>query len=297
MQLDIMLPFWGKPEYLFSTVESVLQQDSDRWRLVVVDDQYPDERVPDYFRTLNHPRVEYHRNPINLGITDNYRKCLSLSRSDYMMFLGCDDILKPNYVSTILADIARYPGVDIIQPRVHPIDADGSLTFPLQDMVKRIVQPSVSRTPREIDGQVAAASLMTGDWLYWPSLTFKRQRLLETPFRDGFPLIQDLAIVVDILTSGGRLLLDPTECFHYRRHSTSASSSRILDGTRFQGERRYFTLAAQQFRAQGWKTAELHAKLHLTSRLYALTLLPAAIVDESRSRAVPVLLKHMFRTT
>ena len=44
--LDIMLPFWGEPRYLYETVEAVLRQTDERWRLTVVDDCYPDPKVP-----------------------------------------------------------------------------------------------------------------------------------------------------------------------------------------------------------------------------------------------------------
>ena len=67
--LDIMLPFWGEPRYLYETVEAVLNQTDERWHLTVVDDCYPDPDVPQYFKHLGHPRVVYIRNGKNLGIT------------------------------------------------------------------------------------------------------------------------------------------------------------------------------------------------------------------------------------
>ena len=63
--LDIMLPFWGEPRYLYETVESVLSQTDERWHLTVVDDCYPDSRVPEYFERLDHPQVTYIRNEKN----------------------------------------------------------------------------------------------------------------------------------------------------------------------------------------------------------------------------------------
>ncbi len=295
MKLDIMLPYWGSPDYLFETVESVLHQDSDAWRLVVVDDRYPDERVPEYFAKVDDPRVTYVRNEVNLGITANYERCLELVESEYMMFLGCDDVMHPNYVSSILTAIAKYPNIDIIQPAVQPIDEKSAPVKTLGDTIKDVLRPSTRRGPRIISGESAAATLLTGDWLYWPSLTFRTQSLRDTPFRDSFPLIQDLAVVVDILAAGGRILVEPTLCFSYRRHESSASGSKLMDGTRFAGERRYFDLAREAMLANGWTRAARAARLHGTSRLYAASLLPKAVRTRDGA-AVKSLFKHIFAT-
>lgn len=290
MTLDIMIPFWGNPGYLFETVRSVLAQDDPNWRLVVVDDCYPDDRVAKCFEQIDDPRVEYTRNETNLGITENYKRCLQLSRSDYLMFLGCDDLLLPNFVSVVQKDIEENPSIDVIQPNVQTIDEIGSVINPLSDRAKALLRPGKTAHRHIITGEPAVSRLLTGDWLYWPSLVFRRDRLLETPFRSGFPLIQDLALIVDILMDGGCILVDSTVCFQYRRHNASASSAKLFEGTRFTDERRYFELAADLARSVGWRRARISANLHLTSRLYALTLLPQAI--RISPQAVAKLTRH-----
>ena len=62
--IDIMLPFWGEPRYLYETVEAVRGQTSDDWRLTVVDDCYPDPSVAEYFARLDDPKVTYIRHEI-----------------------------------------------------------------------------------------------------------------------------------------------------------------------------------------------------------------------------------------
>lgn len=295
MPLDILVPFWGDPALLRETVASVLAQRNGDWLLTVVDDAYPDESVAEWFAGLAEPRITYVRKPVNEGITENYRTCVSLATQDVVVILGCDDVLLPTYVDVVLAAHRRFPEASVIQPGVRVIDQDGSPVAPLADRVKQQVVRPRTRVPRLLAGEELATSLMHGDWLYWPSLAFRRDVLLGTEFRDGMPLIQDLAIVMDVVTAGGSLLLEPTVCFHYRRHRASASSAALLDGRRFAGERAYFELAARQVRALGWRRAEHAARLHLTSRLHALTLLPRALRTDRG--AVPVLLRHAFGPT
>lgn len=290
MPLDILLPFWGDPALLRETVASVLAQRNGDWLLTVVDDAYPDESVAGWFADLDDPRITYVRKPVNEGITANYRTCVSLATQDVVVVLGCDDVLLPDYVDVVLAAHAAFPDAAVIQPGVRIIDETGQVVEPLADRVKqRLLRPR-TRVRRLLAGEELATSLLHGDWLYWPSLAFRRDVLASTEFREGMPLIQDLAIVMDVVVAGGSLLLEPTVCFHYRRHGASASSATLLDGTRFRGERAYFELAAQQVAALGWRRAERAARLHLTSRLHALTLLPQAL--RGQRRRAGVLLRH-----
>ena len=46
--------------------------------------------------------------------------------------------------------------------------------------------------------------------------------------------------------AGETLVVDPTVCFSYRRHTQSASASSLLHGSRFSDERRYYAAAAEQ---------------------------------------------------
>lgn len=294
MTIDVLLPYWGDRGHMEQAVRSVLAQEDTDWRMTVVDDCYPDPWLGPWLADLGDDRISYHRNEPNAGITENYRRCLALATQDIVVFMGCDDVMLPRYLTTVRAAFAAFPGADVVQPGVRVIDETGAERRTLADTVKqRLTMPRV-RGRRVMSGEELAASLLRADWMYWPSLAFSRERLERTPFRDDFPLIQDLALVVDILTAGGSMVLDDTDCFRYRRHSASASSATLLDGRRFAGERRYFALAAAQVRALGWRRAERAARWHLTSRLHALTLLPKAVRLRDPA-AIRTLLTHALR--
>jgi glycosyltransferase involved in cell wall biosynthesis len=291
MPLDILVPYWGDPGMLKETVRSVQSQTSDDWLLTVVDDAYPDPSVAQWFATLDDPRVTYVRHPENVGITENYRRCVQLATQDLVVLLGCDDLLLPRYVEVVLAAHARFPEAALIQPGVQVIDEHGVTVSTLVDTVKQKVTMPRGRGPRLLRGEPLAASLLRADWLYWPSLAFRREVLVRTDFREGLPIIQDLALVIDVAAAGEALLVEPEVCFSYRRHTASASSAKLLDGSRFQGEREYFELAARQMDDLGWPRAARAARLHLTSRLHALTLLPQAALRRDRAAAA-VLARH-----
>ncbi len=293
MTLDIFIPYWGDPEYMKDTVQSVLSQDSDDWDLTIVDDAYPDDTVKKYIAGLDHARITYIRKQKNGGITANYRTCVSLAKHEIMVILGCDDQLLPNYVSTILDAHQQFPDAAIIQPGVQVINETGAVVSTLADTIKqRCVKPR-SQGRQLLSGESLASNLMHGVWLYWPSLAFRTEKIRAVDFRDGYPIIQDVALTMDMIFNGAQLLVEPTVCFSYRRHSSSASSTKLVDGSRFAGERDYFDLAADQARQLGWTRTSRAAKLRLTSRAHALALLPKALGNKN-TVAIKALARHTF---
>ncbi|KAA9111223.1 glycosyltransferase family 2 protein [Microbacterium rhizomatis] len=279
MTIEIFVPFWGDPALLFDAVESVRAQTDPDWRLIVIDDCYPDESVPAYFAAIDDARVSYRRNAVNLGITENYREAIRRATTEHIVILGCDDLLHPHYLDVIRRTISAVSYADVIQPGVQVIDERGRTVRPLVDRVKtRLLAP---RTPEGgigvLTGESMATSLIRGDWLYWPSLAFRTETLRRIDFRDGLPIIQDLALLMDIAFDGGTLAYNPVTAFSYRRHGQSASQTTLLDGRRFRDERAYYSDARGLARQRGWSATERTARIRLMSRLHAVTELPGVI--------------------
>ncbi|OZB89447.1 MAG: glycosyl transferase [Microbacterium sp. 14-71-5] len=283
MPLDILMPYWGDPALAQLTVRSVLAQHNPDWLLTVVDDAYPDPTLREWLAGLGDARVRYVRQEHNRGITGSFRACIELATQDRVVIPGCDDVLLPNYVDVVLDAHRSDPSVEVIQPGVQVLDADGQVVRPLADVVKGLMRP---RGGVVLAGEPLAAGLLRGDWLYWPSLAFRRQALVATPFQPGRRVIQDLALVIDLVAGGARLLVEPTVCFGYRRHESASAPG----PERFAGEREYFRHAADQMAALQWRRARRAALGHWSSRLHAVSVLPRTVL--SRPGDVPALLAH-----
>jgi glycosyltransferase involved in cell wall biosynthesis len=293
MALDIFIPYWGDVNYMKQAVDSVLAQSNPDWRLTVVDDAYPSDDVRLYVEGIGDARITYIRKESNEGITENFRTCVRLASQDVLVVMGCDDVLLPNFVDGVLRAHVEFPEASIIQPGVQVIDEDGAPSVPLVDIVKQRLLKPRGTGPLLLGGERLAASLLHGDWLYWPSLAFRRDRIRDYDFRDGFPVIQDLALVMDMVLGGAKLLVVPEICFEYRRHTSSASAAKLVDGSRFVGERDFFDLAAALCRAKGWHKAARAARLRLTSRAHAL-LFVADAVRQGAVGTLGILLRHSF---
>ncbi len=275
-RFDIMLPYYGDVSLMQDAVRSVLAQDGDDWRLTVVDDgTEPD--VPAWFEELADPRVRYLRNEHNLGVTGNFNRCLQLAEYDRVVMMGCDDLLHSNYLRVVRAALAEHPDAAMVQPGVVVIDAAGRPTDTLGDVVKRRLYAPKEPGSALLAGEDLAAGLLRGNWLYFPSICWRTEAVAAIGFRDDLAVIQDLALVMELLVAGEGLALAPELCFSYRRHAVSESSAKAFTGDRFIEARRFFLETADRLETLGWHRAAQAARRHRSTRLHALTLLPGAL--------------------
>ncbi|WP_405529617.1 glycosyltransferase [Streptomyces avidinii] len=292
-RFEILLPYYGDVALMQDAVRSVLAQDGADWRLTVVDDGR-EPGVPEWFEQLADPRVRYLRNERNLGVTGNFNRCVELAEYEYLVLMGCDDLMHPNYLQVVRAAADREPAAAMIQPGVQVIGTDGLPFDTLGDRTKRKLYAPKGPGRALLGGEELATSLLRGNWLYFPSICWRTAAVKRFGFRTDLGVIQDLALVVDLLVAGETLATTPEVCFSYRRHAESESSAKAYTGHRFEEAKRFFVETADRLDRHGWPRAAKVSRLHLSSRLHALTLLPGAARKAGRP-GVSAMLRHATR--
>lgn len=292
MDLELFMPFYGDVEHFRRAVLSVVSQNDPLWKLTILDDQYPSDLPERFVDDLNDSRITYIRNASNLGVSGNFQKCVELAQAHFVVIMGCDDLLLEGYVGRIRQIIEANPNVSYIQPGVLVVDENDNDYLPLGDKVKRRLRDAFA-PPSIAQGEDLAASLLQGCWTYFPSIAWNTEVLKKYSFRPDFRIVLDLALQLEIIADGGKLFIDRTNTFCYRRHRASVSMESALDGSRFQEENTLFTEFAQVASSLGWNKASKAAKLHLTSRLNALVELPSALFSR-KFKGAAILLKHVF---
>jgi len=290
--LDIMMPFYGRIDHFKEAVASVLAQSDPDWRLTIIDDVYPDLEPGEWAAAIDDERVTYLRNEINLRPSRNYNKAISLATSEYVVIMGCDDVMLPGYVARVHELIEQFQDADIIQPGVSTIDENGLPSRPLADRVKSWYRFG-GRGARQYRGEQLAVSLLRGNWTYFPSLVWRASRIAQFQFRTDLDVVQDLAMLMEITKAGGSLVLDDRGVFSYRRHSTSVSAVTGTDGSKFKQERTLFFECIEACNALGWRRAARVARNHVSSRLNAATELPGAVLHRNATGR-RTLIQHML---
>jgi glycosyltransferase involved in cell wall biosynthesis len=275
--IDVMMPYYGDVPMMQAAVRSVLEQSDPDWHLTVVDDGEA-AGVPEWFAALEDTRVDYQRNPVNLGVTGNFRKCVDLAKRDRMVMMGSDDLMLPDYLATVRALEALSPGAGIVQPGVEIIDEGGRVVGGgLVDATKRRIYAPKGPGPHRLRGQELAVSLLRGNWLYFPSICWRTDAVAAVGFRAELEVIQDLDMIIKLVERGEELVAGDHVCFQYRRHSGSESAKQAVDGRRFAEARAYFLETADRLDSIGWTEAAAISRRHRSARLHALTLVPAAL--------------------
>jgi hypothetical protein len=186
---------------------------------------------------------------------------------------GADDKLEINYVESILSQIAKHSDISIFQPGVEVIDGNGHATNSLVDSVKNFIRPKDGVH----SGSKVAASLLIGNFTYFPSITWKTADVLAIGFRPDYHVTQDLALLCDLLLADCKMLVYSQNIFKYRRHAGSDSSLKSLTGERFYEEIQLCRDLGKKFKSKSWFIAFIAALIRPTTRLHMLLLLPKVI--------------------
>ena len=113
---EIMIPTFDRAELLDAAIQSAINQDYDYFYGITVIDNDPNEQNSTQAMILNKysQRVKYFKNSINIGGIANWNKCLELSKAKWICILADDDLLMPNYLSSMEKIIHEYPNTSLI---------------------------------------------------------------------------------------------------------------------------------------------------------------------------------------
>ena len=112
--IDIVIPCYRYGRYLRECVQSVLAQGIADCRILIIDDESPDE-TPQVARALadEDPRVTFRRHATNQGHISTYNEGIDWCESDYMLLLSADDYLLPGALARAMALMDADPGVGL----------------------------------------------------------------------------------------------------------------------------------------------------------------------------------------
>lgn len=112
MKFSVVIPTHNRLHLLRGAIETVRRQDGD-WELAIFDNGSVDP-VGEYVRSLNDSRIHCSRSDEFLPVTESWNRALSMARGDYVILLGDDDGLTPNYFHRVGDVIGPFERPDVI---------------------------------------------------------------------------------------------------------------------------------------------------------------------------------------
>lgn len=125
-RLSIGLPVYNGERYLPAALESLLAQTFGDFRLVLIDNASTDgtEDVCERYRQLDR-RIDYHRNPHNIGAVGSWYRTLDLSSTPYFKWAADDDEYEPTFLARCVEVLEGDESVACCYTRFQVIDEEG----------------------------------------------------------------------------------------------------------------------------------------------------------------------------
>ena len=216
MKYTIAIPAY-KATFLKECIDSILVQTYTDFELIIVNDASP-ENIDEIVSSYSDNRIRYYKNEKNFGavdVVDNWNKCLSFARGEYIMIMGDDDKLMPNYLDEFNRLIHVYPGLGVYHCRTKEIDENSQFRTILQNQPEweSVYDLMINRLLR---GRVTFIS----DFVYNTNLLRQNGGFFKLPLAWAS---DDITSYIVAKETG---IAHTNACvFCYRRHSTSITSS------------------------------------------------------------------------
>ncbi len=122
--VSICIPTFNAARWIQACLESALAQTYTPLEVLIIDDASTDETV-ELIRAVDDKRIRVLVNEQNVGLAQNWNKCIEMSRGDFIKFLFHDDILYPDCVEKMMRLLRSNENVGLVfSPRDVIVEGD-----------------------------------------------------------------------------------------------------------------------------------------------------------------------------
>jgi glycosyltransferase involved in cell wall biosynthesis len=235
-KVTVGIPTYNRPGFLREAIKSVLAQTYTNFRLVISDNASAEE-TRNVVASFNDPRV---RADQNVGMTGNFNRVIELADTELLVILPDDDLLYPDYLSSVLEVIDQCRTVGVVHTAFDVIDDKADVRTHAVNPLKR--KRRITFEP----GQRYLERSMTAVWPVCFSSAIYRTRAIveaggirddEQPFAD-LPMWMRIAVTWDFASLARPLV-------GYRDHPETASMRIGSEAGRERDGRKRILLYAQ----------------------------------------------------
>jgi nucleoside-diphosphate-sugar epimerase len=121
---SVMIPTRNRFDYLQRTLRAVLDQDpgAARMQIQVVDNSTGDHSAESIIQSLGGGRVEYFRQPSDVGMAQNWNSCIARARGQWVHVLHDDDYVADGFYRSLESALAQYPSARLAFVRTGIVD-------------------------------------------------------------------------------------------------------------------------------------------------------------------------------
>lgn len=125
MKTTIAIPTYNRSNYIGESIASVLGQTDTNFELLIVDNASTDN-TQKVVKSFTDDRIRYIKNKENIGIINNWNKCVSEARGKYLMILGDDDVLHKDFLRLSVEVHNQNENIGFTFSHCNKVDSGGS---------------------------------------------------------------------------------------------------------------------------------------------------------------------------
>ena len=186
---SVMITTYRRTTYLAQAIQSVLDQgfSADEMQIEVVDDCSPNEDIEALVKAVGQGRVTFYRQPVNVGIYENWNTCIRRAQGCWVHILSDDDLVMPGFYEVYREHLETDQGLFAIGQSIfinehdqwigmtETLQVGGGIlpnALPLLSAQNPIRTPAivVAREAYEKVGGFTSDLIFTPDWEMWTRL-------------------------------------------------------------------------------------------------------------------------------
>lgn len=217
-KVSILIPTYNYGHHIDEAIQSALNQTYTDFEMVIVDDQSTDNTDEVVAKYLNDKRIRYYKNPVNLGLVENFNRCLSYAKGEYIKFLLADDKFEPSLLEKFVQIMEKYPNVSLVTSNRDMFGTEikkRNLPFTGLREGKKVIFESLREK--------------NGNWIGEPTtVMFRRSDLRVGNFNPAYYCLVDWEMWLRLLCVGDCYII-PETLSYFRVHADQASKKILKD--------------------------------------------------------------------
>lgn len=153
--ISIILPVYNGGDYLYQSINSIFNQTTKNFELLIADDCSTDNSLQ-YLNSINDERITIYRNEVNKGLFYTLNHLIEKSKSKLIKLWAQDDIMYPNCLESFIGFHQKYPSIGFSYSGRDMIDESGVIKeLNFVDNTPEIVSPDLHARIAFFTGSIA----------------------------------------------------------------------------------------------------------------------------------------------
>ncbi len=218
--VSVCMPAYNQAKYLPEAIESVMRQTYADFEFLIIDDRSTDNSadiISSYAR--RDQRIRFLVNERNIGMVNNWNRCIEEASGEYIKFLFGDDVLASDKaLEKMASSLDLHAGVALVASARNVINEDSDVIQVLSEF----------DAPMPLRGTDVIKQCFTDqiNWIGEPSAVMFRKINADRGFDPRYVQIVDLEMWFRILEQGDFLYLREPLC-SFRMHTGQQTRANI----------------------------------------------------------------------